>query len=167
MIFISTMLIPGEVTVIPNFLTVQQLGWINDIKGLTVPFFASTFGIFLLRQHFLTVPTDLRDAAQMEGVGHWGFLFKIVVPYCRSSFITLGLFEFISGWNMYLWPLLVTNEDKMRTVQIGIKALQNQEVMQNWGVIMAGVVVIVLPSLLLIALGQKYFQKGLTEGAIK
>ena len=103
----------------------------------------------------------------MEGVGHWGFLFKIVVPYCRSSFITLGLFEFISGWNMYLWPLLVTNEDKMRTVQIGIKALQNQEVSQNWGVIMAGVVVIVLPSLLLIAFGQKYFQKGLTEGAIK
>ncbi|MGG1663800.1 carbohydrate ABC transporter permease [Brevibacillus sp. NRS-1366] len=164
---ISTMLIPGEVTVLPNFLTVQELGWINDIKGLTIPFFATAFGIFLLRQYFLTVPHELWEASRVEGMRHWGFLFKVVIPYCKSGLISLGLFEFISSWNMYLWPLLVTNEESARTVQIGIKQLQSIEGDTGWGVIMAAVILVILPALLLLFFGQKYLQKGLVQGATK
>ncbi|MGF9964388.1 carbohydrate ABC transporter permease [Bacillus rhizoplanae] len=166
-LFISTMLIPWEATMIPNFLMVQQFGWTNTLMGLTVPFFAMAFGIFLLRQHFLTIPHELREASLIEGIGHFGFLFKVVVPYCKTSFITLGVYGFLTTWNMYLWPLLVTNDATARTVQIGIKQLQTQEVANDWGGVMAGITIVILPTLILLFLGQKQLQQGLTKGAIK
>ncbi|EOP61038.1 MULTISPECIES: carbohydrate ABC transporter permease [Bacillus cereus group] len=166
-LFISTMLIPWEATMVPNFLTVQQFGWINTFTGMTVPFFATAFGIFLLRQHFMTLPNELKEAAFIEGIGHVKFLFRVVIPYCKTSFITLGVYSFLTTWNMYLWPLLVTNDEKIRTVQIGVKQLQSQEVATDWGSVMAGVTVIVIPTLILLFLGQRQLQQGLTKGAIK
>lgn len=166
-LFISTMLIPWEATMIPNYLMVQQFGWTNTLTGLSVPFFAMAFGIFLLRQHFLTVPHELREASLIEGVNHISFLFKVVVPYCKTSFVTLGVYGFLTTWNMYLWPLLVTNDDTARTVQIGIKQLQSQEVANDWGSVMAGITIVILPTLILLFLGQKQLQQGLTKGAIK
>ncbi|KYG33240.1 carbohydrate ABC transporter permease [Priestia endophytica] len=166
-IFISTMLIPWEATMIPNFLMVQGLGWTNSYAGLTIPFFATAFGIFLLRQHFLTVPYELREASLIEGLGHFGFLTRVVVPYCKTSFITLGVYSFLTTWNMYLWPLLVTSDDSARTVQIGMKQLRSQEVATDWRGVMAGATIIVIPTLILLFLGQKQLQQGLTKGAIK
>lgn len=166
-LFISTMMIPWEATMIPNFMTIQKLNWINTYQGLTLPFFALAFGTFLLRQHFKTIPKELHEAAQVAGMGSFQFFIKVILPISRTSLVTLGAYGFLTTWNMYLWPLLVTNNDQVRTVQIGLKQLQSQEVATDWGVVMAGVIVVIIPTLLLLFLGQKQLQKGLTQGAIK
>ncbi len=166
-LFISTMMIPWEATMIPNFLLVQGFGWTNTYMALTLPFFASAFGTFLLRQHFLTIPYELYEAAQIGGVGKLKFFWKVVLPMSKTSVITLGAYSFLTTWNMYLWPLLTTTNDTVRTVQIGIRQLQSNESATDWGVVMAGVMIIILPTLILLFLGQKQLQKGLTQGAIK
>ncbi|MDY7221611.1 carbohydrate ABC transporter permease [Halalkalibacterium halodurans] len=167
LLFISTLMIPWEAAMIPNFLTIQKLGWLNSYLGMTVPFFALAFGTFLLRQHFKTIPKELHEAAQVEGLSPFQFFYKVCLPYAKTSLVTLGIYGFLTTWNMYLWPLLVTTNDRKRTVQIGLKQLQTVEVATEWGVVMAGVVVVIIPTLLLLFLGQKQLQKGLTQGAIK
>ncbi|SDB97773.1 sn-glycerol 3-phosphate transport system permease protein [Terribacillus halophilus] len=166
-LFISTMMIPWEATMVPNFMTVQNLGWTNSYIGLTVPFFALAFGTFLLRQHFKTIPKELYEASQVAGISRFRFFWNVILPVSRSSLITLGIYSFLTNWNMYLWPLLVTNTESARTVQIGLKQLQTQEIASDWGIVMAGVVIVILPTLLLLFAGQKKLQKGLTQGAIK
>ncbi len=166
LIFLSTLMIPGESTLIPNYLTMRSLGWIDTYQGLTVPFMATAFGTFLLRQYFLTLPKQLFDAARIDGCGPFRFFRSIVLPMARPALGTLGVYAFITTWNQYLWPLLMTNSTSMRTVQIGIGMLQFQDA-TTWNVVMAGVVVILLPSLLTIVLGQKQLIKGLTSGAVK
>ncbi|MDQ0230396.1 sn-glycerol 3-phosphate transport system permease protein [Metabacillus malikii] len=166
-LFISTMMIPWEATMVPNFLLVQKLGWINEYTSLTIPFFALAFGTFLMRQQFKTIPKELYEASQVAGISRFRFFWNVVLPVSKTSFITLGIYSFLTTWNMYLWPLLVTNNETVRTVQIGLKQLQSQEISTEWGVVMAAVVVVILPTLLLLFLGQKRLQKGLTQGAIK
>lgn len=166
-LFISTMMIPWEATMIPNYITIQKLGWIDDYSGLTVPFFALAFGTFLLRQHFKTIPKELHEASQIAGLNRFHFFIKVILPVSKTSLVTLGAYGFLTTWNMYLWPLLVTNNDKSRTVQIGLRQLQSQEVSTEWGVVMAGVIVVIIPTLILLFLGQKQLQKGLTQGALK
>ncbi|MGD6796176.1 carbohydrate ABC transporter permease [Metabacillus indicus] len=167
MVFISTMMIPWEATMVPNFLTVQKLGWINEYSSLTIPFFALAFGTFLLRQQFKTIPLELYEASQVAGISRFLFFWRVVLPVSKTSLITLGIYSFLTTWNMYLWPLLVTNNEEVRTVQIGLKQMQSQEISSQWGVVMAAAVVVILPTLLLLFVGQKHFQKGLTQGAIK
>jgi sn-glycerol 3-phosphate transport system permease protein len=166
-LFISTMMIPWEATMIPNFFTIQKLGWTNTYEGLTVPFFALAFGTFLLRQHFKTIPKELYEASQIAGLSRFAFFIRVILPVSKTSLVTLGAYGFLTTWNMYLWPLLVTNNDSVRTVQIGLKQLQSQEVATEWGVVMAGVIVVIIPTLLLLFVGQKQLQKGLTQGALK
>ncbi|CAA7600656.1 Binding-protein-dependent transport system inner membrane component [Acididesulfobacillus acetoxydans] len=166
LVFLSTMMIPGESTLIPNYLTIRSWHWINTYQGLTVPFMATAFGTFLLRQFFLTLPHDLFDAARIDGCGRLRFLWSIALPMARPALGTLGVYAFINTWNQYLWPLLITNSTSMRTVQIGIGMLQFQDA-TTWNVVMAGVVIILLPSLLTLVLGQKQLVKGLTSGAVK
>ncbi|UOQ85370.1 carbohydrate ABC transporter permease [Gracilibacillus salinarum] len=166
-LFISTMMIPWEATMIPNFLTIQHFGWMNRYEGLTIPFFAIAFGTFLLRQHFLIIPKELKEASDIAGLRSFRFFYKVVIPYSRTSFVTLGTYGFLTTWNMYLWPLLVTNNDEVRTVQIGLKQLQTQEMATDWGVVMAGVIIVIIPTLILLFVGQKQLQKGLAQGAIK
>ncbi len=166
-LFISTMMIPWEATMIPNFLTIQKLGWINTYQGLTIPFFALAFGTFLLRQNFKTIPKELHEASQIAGLNPFAFFWRVVLPVSKTSLVTLGVYGFLTTWNMYLWPLLVTNDSSVRTVQIGLKQLQSQEVATEWGVVMAGVFIVIIPTLILLFLGQKQLQKGLIQGAIK
>jgi sn-glycerol 3-phosphate transport system permease protein len=166
-LFISTMMIPWEATMIPNFFTIQKLDWTNTYQGLTVPFFALAFGTFLLRQHFKTIPKELFEASQIAGLNRFAFFWRVILPVSKTSLVTLGAYGFLTTWNMYLWPLLVTNNDQVRTVQIGLKQLQSQEVATEWGVVMAGVIVVIIPTLLLLFIGQKQLQKGLTQGALK
>ncbi|KQL19948.1 carbohydrate ABC transporter permease [Cytobacillus solani] len=166
-LFISTMMIPWEATMIPNFFTIQKLDWTNTYQGLTVPFFALAFGTFLLRQHFKTIPKELFEASQIAGLSRFAFFWRVILPVSKTSLVTLGAYGFLTTWNMYLWPLLVTNNDQVRTVQIGLKQLQSQEVATEWGVVMAGVIVVIIPTLLLLFIGQKQLQKGLTQGALK
>lgn len=166
-LFISTMMIPWEATMIPNFLTIQKLDWLNTYQGLTFPFFALAFGTFLLRQHFKTIPIELYEASKIAGVGRFGFFWRVIVPVSKTSLVTLGAYGFLTTWNMYLWPLLVTTNDSVRTVQIGLKQLQSQETATEWGVVMAGVMIVIVPTLILLFLGQKQLQKGLSQGALK
>lgn len=166
-LFIATMMVPFEASVIPNFHIIRDLGWIDSYSGLTVPFFATTFGTFLLRQNFKQIPKELREASQIAGMGDFKFYLKVVLPISKTSLVTLGIYGFLTSWNMYLWPLLATTNDTVRTVQIGLKQLQTQEQLNEWGVIMAGAVIVIIPTLILLFLGQKKLQTGLTEGAIK
>ncbi|WP_426451462.1 carbohydrate ABC transporter permease [Paenibacillus sp. S-38] len=165
-LFLSTMMIPWEVTVIPNYLTVKSWDWLDSYQALIVPFLASAFGVFLLRQFFLQLPRELFEAARIDGCGHIRSFLRIVLPLSKPALATLGVYSFLNHWNMYLWPLLVTNGEEMRTVQIGISMLQFEE-MTSWNLVLAGVVLVLLPSLLLLVLGLKQLVRGMTAGAVK
>jgi ABC-type glycerol-3-phosphate transport system permease component len=165
-LFLSTLMIPGEVTLIPNYLTIRGAGWLNTYQGLVAPYLATAFGTFLLRQFFLTVPKELWDAALIDGCSRRRFLFTILVPLARPALATLAIYAFLSTWNQYLWPLLVINSQEMRTVQIGLAYLQSQEAV-SWSLVMAGIVLIVAPTVSLFLAGYRHVVRGLTAGAVK
>jgi sn-glycerol 3-phosphate transport system permease protein len=165
-LFLSTLMIPAEVTLIPNYLTVRSLGWLNSYPALVAPFLATAFGTFLLRQFFLTIPRELWDAALIDGCSRRRFLVRILAPLARPAFATLAIYAFLSTWNQYLWPLLVINSQQMRTVQIGLAILQSQEAV-SWNLVMAGIVLIVAPTIFLFLIGYRHVVRGLTAGAVK
>lgn len=164
--FLATMMVPFEVTVITNLTTVTDLGWYNTYAGLAVPFLATGFGAFLLRQAFLQIPRDLRDAAAVDGYGHLRFLFRVAVPLARPMIAALTVFSFLGAWNQYLWPLLVTADAELRTVQIGLQSLR-QATPSAFNVRFAGTLTAVLPLLVLLIVFQKQLIRGLTAGAVK
>jgi sn-glycerol 3-phosphate transport system permease protein len=164
--FLATLMIPAEVTLVANLQTIQGFGWFNSYEALTVPFLAFAFGTFLIRQAFLGIPAEMRDAAALDGYGHWGFLRHVAVPLARPSIAALSLFSFLMAWNQYLWPLLVTEDDEHRTVQIGLKMLAAGRV-DEFNLVMAGTVVAALPILILLLLFQRNLVRGLTAGALK
>ena len=166
MLFLATLMIPWEVTIIPNFQTIRQFKWIDTYQGLAAPFLATAFGTFLLRQSFLTLPRELYDAAVIDGAGHLRYLTTVVLPLSRPALGTLAIYAFVNTWNQFFWPLLVTNDKNMRTVQIGIAMLQQEEAAQ-WNIVMAGAVLALLPTFLLLIIGQKQLIRGLTAGALK
>jgi len=165
-VFLATMMVPLEVTFLTNLDTVVSLGWYNSYFGLTVPFLATGFGAFLLRQAFLGLPGDLRDASKLDGAGHWQFLRHVALPVARPAVAALGIFSFFWAWGQYLWPLIVTKDDRLRTVQIGLKFLANSQ-LNNFNVIFAGTVLAALPLFLLLILFEKQLVRGLTAGAVK
>jgi sn-glycerol 3-phosphate transport system permease protein len=167
LVFLSTLMIPFEVTMITNLDTVDSLGWYNTFAGLTVPFLATGFGTFLLRQAFLQIPGDLQEAAALDGYGHFRFMARVAVPLARPTLAALGVFSFLGAWNQYLWPLLVTGDDSsIRTVQIGLKALQASQ-LQSLNVTLAGAVIAVVPLFALLVVFQKQLVRSLTAGAVK
>jgi len=165
-LFMSTMMVPWEVTLIPNYLTIRSLRLLDSYPGLILPFLATAFGTFLLRQFFLQIPRELEDAARIDGCGRFRFFWSIALPLARPGLLTLGAYTFLNTWNQYLWPLLVTNTRLMRTVQIGVRFLMNEEGMQ-YHRIMAGVVLCMLPALVILLWGQRYLVRGLMAGGIK
>jgi sn-glycerol 3-phosphate transport system permease protein len=165
-LLLSTMMIPWEAIIIPNYLAMAQLGLINTIAALALPYLAAGFGVFLLRQAFLTFPMELRDAARVDGVGSFGFLWRILIPLTRPTLAALGVWSFLSAWNMYFWPLLITQAPENQTIQIGISQLQSVDA-NDPGMVLAGVVLALLPTLLLVLFGQRFIVKGLTAGSGK
>ncbi len=165
-LFLATLMVPFEVTIITNLTTITNLGWYNSYQGLAVPFLATGFGAFLLRQAFLQVPPDLKDAAALDGYGHWRFMTRVAVPLARPTVAALSVFAFLGAWNQYLWPLLVTKDDRYRTVQIGLKQLSSTSLDQV-NVTFAGVVIAALPLVFLLLIFQKQLVRGLTAGAVK
>ena len=165
-VFLATLLVPAEATLVVNRRTVDALGWLNSYQGLIVPFLATAFGTFLLRQVFLTLPRDLRDAAEIDGVGHLGFLRHVAVPLVRPTIGAMALFSFLATFNMYLWPNLITTESDMYTVQSGLRQLAQTE-LDRPNLVMAGVVIAALPIVLMLVLFQRQLVRGLTAGAVK
>lgn len=159
-IVLITLLLPIPVRIVALFQVVSSLHWIDTYFGLILPFLASATGVFLLVQRFRMVPVELLDAAKMDGVGPMRYLVSILVPLSANSIGALTVIEFIYVWNQYLWPLMATNTDPMRVVQIGVKMMIQAEAMNNWGVIMAGVVMTMVPPLVVFYLMQESFMKG-------
>lgn len=165
-VFLATMMVPFEVTIITNLQTVTDLHWYDTYAGLAIPFLATGFGAFLMRQAFLQIPSDLRDAATIDGYGHLRFLARVAVPLARPSIAALAVFSFLGAWNQYLWPLLVTEDDRLRTVQIGLRQLRSTQ-LDEINVTLAGTVLAALPLVVLLILFQKQLIRGLTTGAVK
>ncbi|MEL6148691.1 MAG: carbohydrate ABC transporter permease, partial [Chloroflexota bacterium] len=167
-LILGSLMVPFQLTFIPNFILVSELGWANTYAGLTVPFLASAFGVFMLRQFFLTLPKDLYEAAKIDGASSWTYLWQVVVPLSKGSISAFGIFAFLSAWNQYLWPLIITNEPEMRTLQIGIRFfLFDQERGADWGAIMAATVIALLPTLLIFLVAQRQLVKGIATTGLK
>jgi sn-glycerol 3-phosphate transport system permease protein len=166
LVFVATLLVPLEATLVVNLQTVDSLGWLNTYQGLAVPFLATAFGVFLMRQVLLTLPRDLRDAAAIDGVGHLGFLRHVAVPLVRPTIGALALFSFLGTWNQYLWPNLVINEADMNTVQSGLRLLARSSLSEP-NLVMAGTVIAAVPIFLALFLFQRQLVRGLTAGAVK
>ncbi len=167
LVFLSTLMIPWEATIIPNYITVRELNWLDTYQGLSVPFMATAFGTFLLRQSFLQLPQALIDAAIVDGASRIRLLLlQVVLPLSRPALGTVAVYAFLSTWNQYFWPLLITNQTLMRTTQVGLAQLRFEESLR-WGFLMSGVVMVAAPTLILLLVGQRQLVRGLTAGAVK
>ena len=164
--FLATMMIPGEVTIIPNFLLVSKLGWVNSYLGLIVPWTASVFYIFLLRQFFIGIPDDLYDAALMDGCGHFRFLIQIVLPLSKAALVTVILFSFIGSWNAFLWPLIVARDVALYPIQVGLRSFIT-EMGNEVHLMMAAATFVIVPVLLLYFFTQKQFTEGIATTGLK
>ena len=164
--FLATLLVPAELTVVINQRTVDSLGWFNSYQGLIVPLLATTFGTFLVRQVFLTVPRDLREAAALDGVGHLRFLWEVAAPLSRPTLGALGLFTFLGTWNQYLWPQSIITDETHRTIQIGLEHLKSGDV-DKLNLVTAGTVIAALPIFIVLVVFQRQLVRGLTAGAVK
>lgn len=165
-IIMLSMFIPWEAIFIPNYITILKMGLLNTRLSIILPFLASGLGTFLMIQHFKTLNKSLIEAAQIDGCSHFYIYKSVVLPLSKGVLGTWGIYSFLSLWNMYLWPLMVSTRPESRTIQIGLKMLKSEEE-TNFGRLMAGVILVIVPSLIVLFLGQKQLQKGLTSGAVK
>lgn len=166
LVFLGTMMIPHQALLVPDYLILANLGWINTYLSLIVPFIASVFGIFLLRQFFMTMPRDLYDAATIDGCSDLGFFFRIILPLSIAPLTTLGIFTFIGSWNSFLWALIVTHTDKLRTVQVGLAAFSSSEG-TRYELLMAASTFCILPLIIGFFLAQKQFIEGISRSGMK
>lgn len=165
-VFLSTLMIPGEMLLVPNYLLLSRLGWINTYWALIVPWVVSVFAIFLLRQHFLTIPRELYEAALMDGCGHGRYLWQVVVPLSRPAIATAALFKFIGSWNAFLWVLIVTNTPDKRTLPIGLMSFMH-DLGPQYHLWMAAATMALLPVLALFLAAQKQFIEGIARAGLK
>ncbi len=164
--FLATLLVPIEATLVVNRRTVDALDWLNTYQGLAVPFLATAFGTFLVRQALMAVPGELRDAARIDGAGHLAFLRYVALPVIVPTVGALALFSFLSSWNQYLWPNLITTEESMNTVQSGLTLLRRSSIDEP-NALMAGTVIAAVPIFVALLLFQRSLVRGLTSGAVK
>jgi len=161
-----TMMVPVYVTLIPSYLLVKEFGWLDSYEGLIVPRLVSAFGIFLLRQHYLTIPRDLEEAALLDGASRLRIWAGVFVPLSGPALATLGIFAFLFAWNDFLWPLIVTTRPEMRTVQLGL-AMFSGKYGTQWTLLMAGAVTATIPAVIAFVIGQRWLVRGITMTGIK
>ena len=165
---IATMAVPEESKLVPNFLLMRDFGWIDTYWALIIPPAAHAFPVFVLYQQFRTIPSSMRDAARADGAGHWRTLWQVYVPMSRPAIAAVIVIAFLGRWNDFLWPLIITNTAEMRTLPIGLAYLRGlQETGNQWPILMAGSLLVILPVLLLYVVAQRQFVEGITRGAIK
>lgn len=166
LLFLGTMMIPFQATIIPSYLIIRDLHWFNTFQALIVPRAVDAFSIFLLRQAFISTPRDYLDAAHLDGCSHWQALWRIVAPLNQPSLVTMSLFTFLFAWNDFLWPLLVANSEQMRTIQIGLQAFAGRY-QTEWTYMMAGTVTATLLPVVFFLLAQRSFISGMTRSGLK
>ena len=166
MALLATMMIPTESLIISNYLTIGDLGLYDTYLAMILPSLASAMSIFFMRQAFMHVPRALYEVARMEGCGNLRYLFTMLLPLSKGTIGAICIYTFINAWNSYLWPLLVTNQTSMRTVQIGVGMLYDREA-ASYNMIMAGITIVLIPSVLVFVVGQKQILSGTLSGAIK
>lgn len=167
LILLAALMVPGQVTILPNYLTIARLNWINTYQGIILPGASVAYGTFLLRQYYLTLPKDILDASKVDGAGHVRTLWSIVLPLAKPAIVSFGLLSVVGKWNDFLWPLIVTNTKDMRVLPIGIYWLLVEEGTIDWGVVMAGTLFVVLPVVLVFLYAQRYIVEGIAAGAVK
>lgn len=166
LIYLATMMVPSQVTIVPLFILMRYLGWINTYQAIVSPMVFTAFGTFLLRQSFLTIPKDLEEAAFIDGASHWTVYWKIIMPVSRPALATLAVFAYMQAWNAYLWPLFVTNDENIMTLPVGLSLLHGRY-LTEWNLVMAGAVVTVIPMLIIYLMAQEYFVKGVITSGLK
>jgi len=170
LMILATMMIPIQVTFIPNFLIIKQFGWFNSYIGLIVPFSANAFGIFLIRQAFMQVPKEMDEAAKLDGCSHLQIIRHVMVPLSGAAIVTFILFSFIWHYNDFFWPIIATNREELRTLQVGLSSMITQEGGKSgtqWNVIMAASSIVIFPLLIIFIFLQKYMVKGIATTGMK
>jgi multiple sugar transport system permease protein len=160
LLYLATLMIPFQVTMIPNFILVRYLSWYNTYQALILPSAFSAFSTFLMRQYFRGLPLDLDEAARMDGASSWRIWAQIILPLSGPVVATLAIFNFQASWNDFLWPLVITNSLSMRTIPVGLSSFQGQY-STEWHLLMAGSVVALLPVLIIYIIGQNWFVRGI------
>jgi multiple sugar transport system permease protein len=167
-LYLLTMMVPRQVTLIPQFILIRQLGWVNSYPGLILPGMFGALGVFLLRQSFLGMPRELEEAAFIDGANHVTVFWRIVLPTSKPALATLSVLSFMEYWNSYLWPLFVARRDEFMTLPVGLAKLQGgPRALTQWNMVMAGAVITVLPILIVYLLAQKWFIRSVTLSGIK
>lgn len=166
MAVIATMMIPGQINLIPVFLIVQKLGWFNSYFGLIIPGLAGAFGVFLLRQFFITLPVELEEAAHVDGAGPFTIYWRVVLPLAKPALATLGIFTFIGSWNDFVWPMIVTSDISMRTLPVGVMIFQGRYITE-YGATMATAAVCSVPTIIAFLIFQKRITEGIAMTGIK
>ena len=166
LLVLGTMMVPAQATLIPTFILMRWLGWIDTYQGLIVPRMVTAFGIFMFRQFFQSIPTELEDAARADGCGRLRSLLQIMLPLSGPALATLAIFSFTQSWNEFVWPLIVVQTPGMRTIQLAISALKQAELVE-WGVVMAVVTFSAIPTMLVYLIFQRYFVRGIVLSGLK
>ncbi|MCA0457492.1 MAG: carbohydrate ABC transporter permease [Chloroflexi bacterium] len=168
MLYLATMMVPAVVLVVPQFILIRQLDWVNTYQALIVPGLFSAFGTFLLRQALLTIPKDFEEAAFVDGANHFTIFWRIILPLSRPALATLAVFSFMGYWNNYLYPLFVARKESVATLPIALATLQaGPRALTEWNIVMAGAVITVLPILVAYLLAQRWFVRGVISSGIK
>ena len=168
LLFLGVMMIPNQVLAVPNYIFLSRLKWLDTYLALILPFAASGFGTFLIRQSFLAVPRDLIDAAIVDGANHLQILRHIMIPLSRPALVTFGLLSFTWRWNDYFWPLVMTNSKLMRTLPVGVALMRaGPEGGCRWHIVMAASTIVILPALVIFIIGQRYFVEGVAHSGLK
>ncbi|MET3140410.1 UNVERIFIED_ORG: sn-glycerol 3-phosphate transport system permease protein [Arthrobacter sp. UYEF2] len=166
-LILVALMVPPQVSILPNYILIAGLGGKNTLWGIILPGLGTAFGTFLLRQHFLTLPASILESAEIDGAGHWRRLWQIVVPVSVPSIATVALVTVVSEWNEYIWPLIITDRPETMTLPVGLTLLQNSESnASGWGILMAGAVLVIVPILVIFAALQRYIVAGLTQGSV-
>ena len=164
LVYLSALMVPSQVTLIPNFILVRNLGWIDSYQGLILPYAFSSFGTFLLRQYMKTIPRELIEAARIDGAGHLQIYLRLILPLARPALGALAIFTFVAQWNNFLWPLITTTKPEMQVATVALATLQGQ-FNTDWPLLMTGSVIAIVPMLVVFALGNRAFISGITAGS--
>jgi sn-glycerol 3-phosphate transport system permease protein len=161
------LMIPQQVTFVPVYIFFSKMKLLRSYAPLILPFISNSFGIFMLRQYFMQIPQEILEAGKLDNAGDWKIMYRIMMPMAKSALLTIGLLAFISNWNSYFWPLIMTSSDRFRTLPLGIATLKTQETVQMWNYIMAGNVILVLPIILVYLFANKRIRNSFVYSGIK